>query len=903
MNRLRDIVSIICIVVLVFGATVALFSPFYQLASHNVLDQLLPIDVPASRMFSYKDAYEQWQIEPLPRIRSASMIPNSIYINSRPQPNDRLFVITRRHTQSKTISTIKEYYLRSNDGDYLIGTSDEANTIPIRPAILVRPLDRTPHSWQQTDNAQMGKLQGTLTITGDCQVTTITSQLRGDWQESFCNKQLTTQTHQADITIPGMTRVQGIPPSVPLPISRQQFPPISARWQLSRLGKLQPLTIGEGLVGAPQMGVTPDQIVVAMTGGYVMAMDTRDGHEQWRYAVAGEAYSTPTFDPYHGGFVFGTTAHQIVAISETGFLRWEQILTNTAVADPCPTPAGIVFADSGGQISLHDAYDGHEIWHTSVESYVNSRPIYDAHHNQIIVTTQTGLISAFTLTGQLRWQTVTDQTLLADMVSDDDLLYSVAFDGTVLAYRLATGEQQWQLPLLAKGDWPLSVQDAQIAVATNKDVVLIDGRTGTITQRIDGSSNAPPYLTRAGLIITARDDIRLYTTTGTTLAKWDIRELDSKSDRSDNDIDLRTMPILMPTGVFWASKRGQIIGLQAPPQPRTLVQRWHRSSTLPPINGQSFMQSTLDSNNLLLTLHIDRSVSQIEQASGIVSDRQQLPSAESLPLAFAADSTHYYVADNKALSAFDRHGQLQWSLATPQAFLHFVVPYPKMVIHFFQDDLVKGHLRAINPANGTIIWEHTTRGLNYTDDIWLNEQYIVVAGSEAYRTTDGTMQWQRATVLQHLAQRDDEICGIQPSATQSQLECVGLFDGHLKSQTTWPEIITSLKATPNSTLFVATNAQAILGIDQTTSQIKWQLPFTGGFAEPPIVTAQQGYALSNDGRLMEFDVASGTIIGWIRDLPINYQTESNYGMPHRMLLAKNSLYIVSSLHVIAVDIP
>ena len=69
-----------------------------------------------------------------------------------------------------------------------------------------------------------------------------------------------------------------------------------------------------------------------------------------------------------------------------------------------------------------------------------------------------------------------------------------------------------------------------------------------------------------------------------------------------------------------------------------------------------------------------------------------------------------------------------------------------------------------------------------------------------------------------------------------------------------------------------------------------------------MITATHGYLLFMDGRLLEFDVGNGQITRWIRDLPINYAVESNLGRPRRLLLADDTLYVVSSLHAIAVGI-
>jgi outer membrane protein assembly factor BamB len=902
MNRIRDIFAIIGIFVLVIGAAVALFIPYVPIRPYQQLDTLLPIDSTHSMLFAYGDDREQWQIEPVPLFRMGNMMPHSFYINSQIVKQGRIFMITRRQKQANTINVTQEYYVRHADGDYLIGIVDATGMTLVQPALLIRPNNRTPHTWHNTDNTQIGVVSGTLGYEGDCQVTTITAPQWRTWQEVFCYDNLTKQ-QRGSSPQHLFTRIAGDTPintEATTPTNTQ--PRTISDWQHTRLGKLQPINIGESLIGNPSYSATPNQVIIAMTGGYVMAMDMRDGHEAWRYAVAGEAYSNPTYNPYHGGIVFGTTHKMAVAINETGLMRWEQSLANAAVADPCPTPAGIVFADSGGRVSLLDANDGHEIWHVNSANYVSATPVYDPHNKQIIVASQTGVLTAYTLTGQQRWQTGSDQTIVADLVLDQNAVYTVAFDGTVSAYQLSTGQLQWQLAVLANGDWPITSHEATLAVATSNDVVLIDSQRGEIVHRIVATSNAPPRFSDAGLLITTRDRIQLYTTQGQAQAMWDIRSLDTISDSNAHQIDLRTMPIITATTIVWASTKGQIIALQPPPVSTPLVQRWYQIVTKPPINSQSFTQRTLDSNNQLVTLHIDRTMSRFAPTSGDIIDRQQIGMTSTMPLAFATDTNYFYIADTNSLNAYNLQGKPQWQIATPGAFLHFIIPYPSMLLHFFQDELINGHLRAIDRVDGRVLWEQTTHALTYADDIVFDDQHVFVAGVESYAITDGTLQWQQPEVLQHLTLRDTEICGIRPRTTGSQIHCLAHSDGRPSTQSDWQSAFDSLHAVPNSPNLVATTSSDIRALNPQTQQIIWQIPLTTALADVPVITATHGYLLFMDGRLLEFAVGNGQITRWIRDLPINYAVESNLGRPRRLLLADDTLYVVSSLHAIAVDI-
>ena len=144
-----------------------------------------------------------------------------------------------------------------------------------------------------------------------------------------------------------------------------------------------------------------------------------------------------------------------------------------------------------------------------------------------------------------------------------------------------------------------------------------------------------PRFSDAGLLLTTRARIQLYTTQGQAQAMWDIRSLDTISDSNAHQIDLRTMPIITATTIVWASTKGQIIALQPPPVITPLVQRWYQIVTKPPINRQSFTQRTLDSNNQLVTLHIDRTMSRFAPTSGDIIDRQQICMTSTTPLALS----------------------------------------------------------------------------------------------------------------------------------------------------------------------------------------------------------------------------------------------------------------------------
>ncbi len=159
--------------------------------------------------------------------------------------------------------------------------------------------------------------------------------------------------------------------------------------------------LGGAIVGTPSL--SPDRKL--FTGTFakeIIALDAKNGNEQWRFATNDWVWSGPALDDT--AIYVGDLSGTFYAIDQnTGVQLWQIQSTGSIVGKPLVSNGSIYFTNEGGSITAIDP-NGSTLWSQSFEGNTHAGPI--AAGDVILVATSQpdSLLVALNANGTQKWQ-------------------------------------------------------------------------------------------------------------------------------------------------------------------------------------------------------------------------------------------------------------------------------------------------------------------------------------------------------------------------------------------------------------------------------------------------------------------------------------------------------------------
>lgn len=888
-----------CILLLISLSIMAFVTPYVAHDVHTPLDDILPISRPYTLTFATETTEEQWQIEPLASMLSVLYIPNDIYIASPSSADERLFMITRRIKTPDALRDVREFYARTSTGDYLLGRVTAGRIIPYRTRILIRPQQANPPAWHHFFTDGDGSIRGEQTRDAQgCRVIHIAGRDMTAWQETLCPTQIRSQNHDA-------TTQTDVPRTATAVLSTRevlatQTPPSLAQLttaQLTRLGTFQLHNNNEKII-APLVVLQPHNLLIgAITSGYLVAMHIEDGAIAWSYRVAGDIYGAPVRDTFHGDIVLATTHKEVHTVSAQGIRRWSTTLSDPIVADPCVTDAGVIVADTAGNVTLLDAFDGRVRWTYNVGSNIVATPAYAPSHDLVIVASQSGALTALTLTGELAWQSDNHEAVLADLRIADELVYTIGNSGSVAAYATATGNRLWLTADNAQTEWPVTVANNVIAVASAYDTRLYD-TTGHLLLRVEGEVVAPPFLIDGAVILVDQTAIRMHDMQGRVLQTWALNSMVNAHDSSLQQLQITFAPQYDSNGLYLADSNGRVIALSTSASATTLQPRWYHNVSIAPLNTQTIVQTTVDPNGNLVVASSTQDVIVLAPQSGEIMQRVQgfaaLP-----PHAIASTNDMVFIADRIHVAAYTRtDGREQWKVPATAIDTQQLLLSGNYLIHLYQTNAVQAVISVIEQATGTIVWSQPYFSTADQSRVYVDDEAVYVNGLFSLAIRDGAVRWLSELPLAQQVPTKSKWCGvitIQPDA----YGCVDRFTGKTSAASVAPlPRYARLFANATTDLFVVATPTHLWVKDSRTNTSLWDAAQHTPIQEIVIDDTQRIFVTYTDGRITVYGGTTGDVIAVLRDAPIAYESNSHYGALIPLRVSTDGLFLISNLHIL-----
>lgn len=251
--------------------------------------------------------------------------------------------------------------------------------------------------------------------------------------------------------------------------------------------------------------VANDAVYVGSANGWVSALDSDDGSEQWAFE-ANASLQSPTLG--HGAIYVGDANGGLYAIDATnGSLLWHRSLGTQIVGAPVVVDHTMyVTAANDGTTSVWrlDADNGQEWWKYSVSGNDGSAPAVGSGR---VLFSVGGEVHAFDrISGNYEWSTLLDQSggLTAPTAVGNDRVVVAdrnpsAENGTVYALGTQAGNVEWShdtttepvgSPAVAHGTVYVAASDSQ-----SNAILRVDATTGT------GSATPTTYDVRSSPVV------------------------------------------------------------------------------------------------------------------------------------------------------------------------------------------------------------------------------------------------------------------------------------------------------------------------------------------------------------------------------------------------------------------
>lgn len=902
--RIGDSRIISLVIILLFASMILAFVlPYSRTTSITTLDHILPITQPHTMTFQNENSIEQWQITPLPFMLSVLFIPNSINVATPEFADQRLFMLTRRIEEDTHLHEVREYYARTSTGDYLLGRVSAGQIIAYAPRILVRPQNARLESWNQFFTDGNGSISATQERDSEgCRHVRISGRDIHAWHEVLCNDMIRAQNHDTSPTQPTLRTEHAVIMAkailtTPQPPSHTQLKDAT----LTRIGNMQVHDNNEKVI-APLLVVQPQQLLIgSVTSGYLAAMRITDGSFAWEYGVSGDIYGAPQFDTYSGDIIFATTHKEVHRISANGMRRWSSRLSDPIVADPCATPAGIIVADTAGNVSLLAGNNGQHKWSYHVGANIVAAPVYLPEQQYVVVASQSGSITALNTQGEVVWQSENDESVLANVHNVANTVYVVGNEGSITAYAGADGDTQWINTINARTQWPVATHNQAIAVATPVDVQILNP-DGTVRAIIAEEVTAPPQFIADALILVSEHQILMVDFDGAIIATWQLDAMIANHDSKLHSLTVATAPQYDTNSLYFADVNGRIFALTATTSPAHPNERWYLATSTEPMSSGAVVHHTVDDTGNLVVASSTQLITVIDGRAGTVL--QQFQAASSLPpYALLTTSQHIVVADRTQVTAYKRtDGSMSWSLPHTSLAPHQLLLAGEYIVHVYQLNATQAMIQVFDESSGTQQWAFPYLSLPDETTAFVDDDAVYVNGMFRLAITDGSLDWISEIPLINQARTNSAWCGVISIQTDAY-GCVTHDTGKtIKSSISSLPVGARLTTHPTHDALVISTPTHVWVKEPINGIVRWERTLESP-AQDVVVTADGSViVVYADGRFHIHDALTGDRKGMLRDAPFHYSLNSAYGALVPSNTHEEMLFLVSNAHILAFDV-
>lgn len=272
---------------------------------------------------------------------------------------------------------------------------------------------------------------------------------------------------------------------------------------------------------------TAGGLVVAanQTGDDLTALRQKDGAfaREWIAHPGGEIIGIGTV----GDVVIATTSlRQVVAYSSGGARLWTMDTPELVLAGPVDAGDGkVVIVGLDGTVASVDATSGEQEWSRKLDADVGSPAIVAG--KAVVLVDRAGHITAFDRsTGKTLWSK-DGEPASAAVASDStdgsgNLVVIVGDDGFARAFDSRTGDRRWEVRYSGTVGSALAV-DGLVVLASEEQVLGVDGRTGTVAWQRQGADGA---ISDGRVLVLLESDIaRIVDASGVVEKSWSIPPL------------------------------------------------------------------------------------------------------------------------------------------------------------------------------------------------------------------------------------------------------------------------------------------------------------------------------------------------------------------------------------------
>ena len=255
--------------------------------------------------------------------------------------------------------------------------------------------------------------------------------------------------------------------------------------------------------------VERDYMVVGLSGGKVACISRSRKKRLWELKLPGlsEIESNPKIA---GGKVFFTTFGKMAKCAdlETGKELWQRPFKGELKADPLPTPEGVVFVSTEGEVALLDSDTGAFLWEKRTGKAIYASPVI--YQDFLFVPISNGEIAVFDLaSGEPEDSYTVEGGLKSSPLIVNDCLLVPTTAGKVHCFSI-TGEEKWIFNHGAKmRKTALEKVGERAVVVSTEDGLLyrLELDTGEATQEFDLEKRTvgKPLVTEKGIYLGVQD--------------------------------------------------------------------------------------------------------------------------------------------------------------------------------------------------------------------------------------------------------------------------------------------------------------------------------------------------------------------------------------------------------------
>lgn len=299
---------------------------------------------------------------------------------------------------------------------------------------------------------------------------------------------------------------------------------------------------GSGLFNAPV--VTKKFVYLLGSDGFLHALATGDGSEQWRLPIGGEMTASG-LALGHGLIYLALSGHYLAALdADTGKERWRFDTVGPVRSVPLVIGQDLLVASGSNSLFCLDALSGKEDWTFHSEDALtefwptSTAPAFSAGRIYTALGASTEFNALNLRTGRKEWEALLKERMTGGPVLDESLglVYVVLWSGTVVAFDADSGQKRWEAHLASgsQSSPALSLRSGLLFIGDySGSVYALDARTGRQHWRtgVEGAVNAAPLLVETGsqsrLFVATQKGacLMLDATNGRQLLSWHLGEL------------------------------------------------------------------------------------------------------------------------------------------------------------------------------------------------------------------------------------------------------------------------------------------------------------------------------------------------------------------------------------------